>query len=130
MCLLSLGFLCTLPLQDVVLLQEVWVDADAQALIRAGHAAGLTHATHFRCACATMMLFLVSCTALKHCFAAKPWGVSAYSQRRTLGSAAVAKSPSVCSVLATPQTLPLPPLLLLHTAPLRAADLACLGRAW
>ncbi|KAF6255870.1 Endonuclease/exonuclease/phosphatase [Scenedesmus sp. NREL 46B-D3] len=34
--------------EDVVLLQEVWVDADAQLLIRAGRAAGLTHATHFR----------------------------------------------------------------------------------
>jgi sphingomyelin phosphodiesterase 2 len=34
--------------EDVVLLQEVWVDADAQTLIRAGKAAGLTHCTHFR----------------------------------------------------------------------------------
>lgn len=35
--------------EDVVLLQEVWVDADAQLLISAGKAAGLVHATHFRC---------------------------------------------------------------------------------
>lgn len=35
--------------EDVVLLQEVWVDADAQQLIAAGRAAGLVHATHFRC---------------------------------------------------------------------------------
>eukprot|EP00878_Enallax_costatus_P034654 GHUV01038440.1.p2 GENE.GHUV01038440.1~~GHUV01038440.1.p2 ORF type:complete len:122 (+),score=40.74 GHUV01038440.1:259-624(+) len=34
--------------EDVVLLQEVWVDADAQALIKAGKAAGLLHCTHFR----------------------------------------------------------------------------------
>lgn len=34
--------------QDVVLLQEVWVDADAQILIKAGKAAGLLHCTHFR----------------------------------------------------------------------------------
>jgi len=31
-----------------VLLQEVWVDADAQQLIAAAKAAGLVHATHFR----------------------------------------------------------------------------------
>lgn len=31
-----------------MLLQEVWVDGDAQALITAGRAAGLAHATHFR----------------------------------------------------------------------------------
>lgn len=35
--------------EDVVLLQEVWVDADAQQLIAAGRAGGLVHATHFRC---------------------------------------------------------------------------------
>lgn len=35
--------------EDVVLLQEVWVDADAQLLIASGRAAGLVHATHFRC---------------------------------------------------------------------------------
>jgi hypothetical protein len=34
--------------QDIVLLQEVWVDGDAQQLIRAGKAAGLKHCTHFR----------------------------------------------------------------------------------
>jgi hypothetical protein len=39
---------CVGVVQDVVLLQEVWVDADAQLLIKAGRAAGLTHATHFR----------------------------------------------------------------------------------
>lgn len=33
-----------------MLLQEVWVDADAQLLIASGRAAGLVHATHFRCA--------------------------------------------------------------------------------
>lgn len=32
-----------------MLLQEVWVDADAQLLIASGRAAGLVHATHFRC---------------------------------------------------------------------------------
>jgi sphingomyelin phosphodiesterase 2 len=32
----------------VVLLQEVWVDDDAQLLIRAARGAGLIHATHFR----------------------------------------------------------------------------------
>jgi hypothetical protein len=35
--------------EDVALLQEVWVDADAQLLIAAGRAGGLVHATHFRC---------------------------------------------------------------------------------
>lgn len=34
--------------EDIVLLQEVWVDADAQLLIASGRAAGLVHATHFR----------------------------------------------------------------------------------
>lgn len=33
---------------ELVLLQEVWVDADAQQLIAAAKAAGLVHATHFR----------------------------------------------------------------------------------
>ncbi len=39
---------CTLHLQDVVLLQEVWVDKDAQLLLAAGKAAGLAHGVHFR----------------------------------------------------------------------------------
>eukprot|EP00775_Hariotina_reticulata_P003116 gene3116-3394_t len=34
--------------EDIVLLQEVWVDGDAQQLIGAGKAAGLKHCTHFR----------------------------------------------------------------------------------
>ena len=31
-----------------MLLQEVWVDSDAQLLIRSAKAAGLQHCTHFR----------------------------------------------------------------------------------
>jgi sphingomyelin phosphodiesterase 2 len=38
--------LCTA--QDVVCLQEVWVDADAQLLIHGAKSAGLKHCTHFR----------------------------------------------------------------------------------
>jgi hypothetical protein len=34
--------------EDVVLLQEVWVDSDAQVLIASAKQAGLVHATHFR----------------------------------------------------------------------------------
>ncbi len=35
-------------LQDVVVLQEVWVDRDAQLLMAAGQQGGLVHSMHFR----------------------------------------------------------------------------------
>lgn len=33
---------------DIVCLQEVWVEADAQHLIASAKAAGLSHAVHFK----------------------------------------------------------------------------------
>ncbi|WIA29868.1 hypothetical protein OEZ86_012337 [Tetradesmus obliquus] len=55
--------------EDVVLLQEVWVDADAQALIRAGREAGLAHATHFRSGVFGSGLVTLSRHAIsRHCF--------------------------------------------------------------
>lgn len=50
--------------EDVVLLQEVWVDADAQQLISAARSAGLGHATHFRCAICLHQLQYCGCSSL------------------------------------------------------------------
>jgi sphingomyelin phosphodiesterase 2 len=37
-----------MPLQDVVLLQEVWVDSDVEMLVAYARTAGLEHAIHFK----------------------------------------------------------------------------------
>jgi len=44
----TVGWARLLLPQDVVLLQEVWVDTDVRLLMAAGKAAGLVHGVHFR----------------------------------------------------------------------------------